>query len=88
MTDAQKAEVKEAFDLFDTNGSGIIEVKELKVALRALGFEPEKGEIKRLVSDTNNNNQNKEKDKEKDKDGLGKKKIKKIGNLFVRMQRK
>ena len=40
LTEAQKAEVKEAFDLFDTNGSGIIEVKELKVALRALGFEP------------------------------------------------
>jgi Ca2+-binding EF-hand superfamily protein len=32
--------VKEAFDLFDANGSGNIEVKDLKVALRALGFEP------------------------------------------------
>jgi len=51
LTDAQKAEVKEAFNLFDANGTGIIEVKELKVALRALGFEPQKEEIKRLISD-------------------------------------
>ena len=40
--------MKEAFDLFDTNGSGIIELNELKVALRALGFEPQKEEIKTL----------------------------------------
>ena len=33
------------------DGSGTIEIKELKVALRALGFEPKKDEIKRLVSD-------------------------------------
>jgi centrin-1 len=37
---AQKDEIKKAFDLFDTSGSGTIEAKELKVALRALGFEP------------------------------------------------
>lgn len=54
LTEAQKAEVKEAFDLFDTNGSGIIDMKDLKVALRALGFEPAKEEIKRLISDLNN----------------------------------
>jgi len=47
-------EIKEAFDLFDTNGSGIIDMKDLKVALRALGFEPAKEEIKRLISDLNN----------------------------------
>ena len=47
-------EIKKAFDLFDTNGSGIIDMKDLKVALRALGFEPAKEEIKRLISDLNN----------------------------------
>ena len=26
LTDEQKAEIKEAFDLFDTNGSGIIDL--------------------------------------------------------------
>ena len=56
LTEQQKNEIKEAFDLFDTNGSGIIEVKALKVALRALGFEPMKEEIKRLINDLNNNN--------------------------------
>merc|ERR1712039_214728 len=44
-------EIKEAFDLFDTDGTGTIDAKELKVALRALGFEPKKEELKKLVSD-------------------------------------
>ena len=35
--------------MFDTSGSGTIEAKELKVALRALGFEPTKEEIKALI---------------------------------------
>ena len=35
--------------MFDTSGSGTIESKELKVALRALGFEPSKEEIKELI---------------------------------------
>merc|ERR1719378_1340693 len=51
LKDDQKTEIKEAFDLFDTDGTGTIEAKELKVALRALGFEPKKEELKKLVSD-------------------------------------
>merc|ERR1719230_147102 len=51
LKEEQKAEIKEAFDLFDTDGTGTIDVKELKVALRALGFEPKKEELKKLVSD-------------------------------------
>ena len=35
--------------MFDTSGSGTIEAKELKVALRALGFEPSKDELKALI---------------------------------------
>eukprot|EP00743_Colponemidia_sp_Colp-15_P000950 GILK01001049.1.p1 GENE.GILK01001049.1~~GILK01001049.1.p1 ORF type:complete len:186 (+),score=51.18 GILK01001049.1:49-558(+) len=58
LTEEQKAEIKEAFDLFDTDGSGTIDAKELKVALRALGFEPKKEELKKLISDI-------------DKDGTG-----------------
>ena len=42
LTEEQKQEIKEAFDLFDTDGSGTIDAKELKVAMRALGFEPKK----------------------------------------------
>merc|ERR1712113_85365 len=46
-----KQEIKEAFDLFDTDGSGEIDSKELKVAMRALGFEPKKEEIQKMISD-------------------------------------
>ncbi|KAM4732519.1 uncharacterized protein cetn4 [Anableps anableps] len=51
LTEEQRQEIKEAFDLFDTDGTGTIEVKELKVAMRALGFEPKKEEIKKMVTD-------------------------------------
>lgn len=51
LTEDQKQEVREAFDLFDAEGSGTIDVKELKVAMRALGFEPKKEELKRMVSE-------------------------------------
>lgn len=59
MTDEQKNDIKEAFDLFDTSGTGVIDIKELKVAIRALGFEPKKEEIKKMIADI-------------DKDGSGK----------------
>ena len=58
LTEEQKQEIKEAFDLFDTDGSGTIDAKELKVAMRALGFEPKKEEIRKMVADV-------------DKDGSG-----------------
>ena len=31
-------EIKHAFDLFDTNGTGKIDPKELKAAMQSLGF--------------------------------------------------
>merc|ERR1712227_657233 len=51
LTEEQKQEIREAFDLFDTDGSGAIDAKELKVAMRALGFEPKKEEIRKMISD-------------------------------------
>jgi centrin-1 len=51
LSDEQKQEIKEAFDLFDTDGSGSIDAKELKVAMRALGFEPKKEEIQKMIND-------------------------------------
>mmetsp|Transcript_29443 Transcript_29443/g.26015 ORF Transcript_29443/g.26015 Transcript_29443/m.26015 type:complete len:166 (-) Transcript_29443:63-560(-) len=51
LTEEQRQEIKEAFDLFDTDGSGTIDSKELKVAMRALGFEPKKEDIKRMISE-------------------------------------
>lgn len=55
LTLRQKEDLKTAFKLFDTDGSGTIEVEELKVALRALGFEPKQEEIKKLLSEINSN---------------------------------
>ena len=51
LSEEQKTEIKEAFDLFDTDGSGTIDQKELKVAMRALGFEPKKEEIMKMIRD-------------------------------------
>ncbi|XP_038867867.1 caltractin-like [Salvelinus namaycush] len=51
LTKELKQEIREAFELFDTDASGHIEVKELKVAMRALGFEPKKEEIKRMIAE-------------------------------------
>eukprot|EP00979_Chaetoceros_neogracilis_P013879 scaffold4139_cov254-Chaetoceros_neogracile.AAC.3 len=51
LTEEEKHEIKEAFDLFDTDCSGSIDAKELKVAMRALGFEPKKEEIRKLMLD-------------------------------------
>ena len=100
LTEEQKQEIREAFDLFDTDGSGAcvlalhwqrrggpggavevgidiqtalafcvcasawrhvcvtapmhagtIDAKELKVAMRALGFEPKKEEVNKMISD-------------------------------------
>uniref|UniRef100_A0A669ER39 Centrin 1 n=2 Tax=Oreochromis TaxID=8139 RepID=A0A669ER39_ORENI len=51
LTEVQKQEIREAFELFDTDGSGYIDVKELKVAMRALGFEPKKEEIKKMTGE-------------------------------------
>ena len=51
LTEEQKQEIREAFDLFDTDGSGSIDAKELKVAMRALGFDPKKEEVKKMIAD-------------------------------------
>merc|ERR1712019_139858 len=51
LTEEQKTGIREAFDLFDTDGTGRIDVKELKVAMRALGFEPKKEDIKKALAD-------------------------------------
>lgn len=51
LTEQQKSDIKEAFDLFDPDGTGKISTKDLKVVLRALGYEPTKKEIQTLVED-------------------------------------
>lgn len=54
LTDEQREEIKEAFDLFDQDGSGEIDMKELKVAMRALGFEPKKEELRKMMAEISN----------------------------------
>uniref|UniRef100_A0A8D0B6P0 Calglandulin n=1 Tax=Salvator merianae TaxID=96440 RepID=A0A8D0B6P0_SALMN len=51
LSTAQKQQMRDAFDLLDAEGTGTIDVKELKVAIRALGFEPTKEELRRIVSE-------------------------------------
>jgi len=53
LTLEQKTEIKEAFELFDTYGSGTIDIRDFKVALRALGFEPAPKELKKHIQDLN-----------------------------------
>ncbi|XP_060186793.1 caltractin-like isoform X1 [Lycium barbarum] len=58
LTQQKRQEIREAFDLFDTDNSGTIDAKELNVAMRALGFEASEEEINRMIAEV-------------DKDGSG-----------------
>ncbi|MCD9639297.1 putative calcium-binding protein cml13 [Datura stramonium] len=58
LTQQKRREIREAFDLFDTDNSGTIDAKELNVAMRALGFEATEEEINRMIAEV-------------DKDGSG-----------------
>lgn len=49
LSEEQRQEIREAFDQFDTDGSGSIDAKELKVAMRALGFEVTREEIREMI---------------------------------------
>jgi centrin-1 len=51
LTEEQVGQITQAFELFDTDGSGTIETQELKIAMRALGFEPKQEEIDKMVRD-------------------------------------
>ena len=49
LSDEQKQEIKEAFELFDTDKTGTIDYHELKVCMRALGFDVKKQEVLNLM---------------------------------------
>ncbi|XP_037979100.1 centrin-2 isoform X4 [Motacilla alba alba] len=51
LPEEQQREICDAFELFDADGSGSIDVKELKAAMRALGLEPKKEEMEKMISD-------------------------------------
>merc|ERR1712188_124301 len=54
LSEEQMDEIREAFNLFDGDQSGAIDVRELKAAMRALGFEVKNEELKKMVSDVDN----------------------------------
>ena len=56
ITEEQKQEIKEAFDLFDTDKIGAIDYHELKVAMRALGFDVRKQEVISLMKEYDRDN--------------------------------
>merc|ERR1711935_1245590 len=51
LSEEQLDEVREAFGLFDADASGEIDVRELKAAMRSLGFEVKNEELKKMVPD-------------------------------------
>ena len=55
LTEDEIEEIKEAFDLFDTDGSGQIDPKELKAAMQSLGFEAKNQTIFQMISDLDKN---------------------------------
>ncbi|KAJ1944829.1 Calcium-binding component of the spindle pole body (SPB) half-bridge [Linderina macrospora] len=51
ISDDQLAEIHEAFSLFDTNKDGLIDFFELKVAMRALGFNQKKQDVMKILQE-------------------------------------
>jgi len=50
LTEDEVDEIREAFNLFDTDGSGSIDPKELKAAMQSLGFESKNPTIFGMIS--------------------------------------
>lgn len=51
LTDEEIEEIKEAFSMFDTNGNGTIDPKELKAAMNSLGFEKKSPTVYEMICD-------------------------------------
>mmetsp|Transcript_30153 Transcript_30153/g.72869 ORF Transcript_30153/g.72869 Transcript_30153/m.72869 type:complete len:160 (+) Transcript_30153:245-724(+) len=58
LTEDEIEELRQAFDLFDTDGSGTIDPKELRAAMQSLGFDAKNQTIYQMIKDI-------------DKDGTG-----------------
>ena len=54
LTEDEIEEIREAFALFDTDGSGVINPKELKAAMHSLGFEAKNPTIYSMISELDN----------------------------------
>lgn len=51
LTEDEVEEIREAFNLFDTDGSGTIDPRELKAAMQSLGFEAKNPTIYNMIAD-------------------------------------
>lgn len=51
LTEEQIAEFKEAFNLFDREGKGVITTKDLGTIMRALGQNPTEAELQQLINE-------------------------------------
>ena len=56
MSEDQKQELREAFDLFDADKTGTIDLHELKVLMRALGFDVKKTDVIKMVHEVDPSN--------------------------------
>ncbi len=50
LSESQRAEFKEAFDMFDKDGSGSIDAKELGVVMRSLNQNPTEAELRDMIN--------------------------------------
>ncbi len=44
-----RQELRECFEALDVNRSGALDLKEIAIALRAMGFEPRRDEVRSMV---------------------------------------
>ncbi|XP_054070759.1 uncharacterized protein LOC128915013 [Rissa tridactyla] len=51
VTEQQRRELREVFELFDCDGSGLMDVSDLKITVKALGCELRKEEMRRIISE-------------------------------------
>ncbi|MES1913736.1 MAG: hypothetical protein MHM6MM_005898 [Cercozoa sp. M6MM] len=51
LSEDERQECTEAFNLFDSDNSGTIDVREMRAAMRALGFDLKKEEIRDIMDD-------------------------------------
>ena len=51
LTEEHQAELKEAFSLFDSDHRNALDARELKAAIRAMGFDVKKEQVKKMMDD-------------------------------------
>jgi len=51
ISDEQMEELREAFGLFDSDNKGALDARELKAAIRAMGFDVKKEQVRKMMMD-------------------------------------